>query len=749
MTKEQYLVWRNTIVVADKASDTVVELTNGRVFEIHHRPMPDNGWVATHEDVTQRYLAEKALTAAKASAERAEQEAQAAHATLIDALDVVPEGLAIFDAEDRFVLWNRRYAELYAGSDTLQPGMRFEDTLRAGLARGQYPDAKGREEEWLRKRLALHTQPQSAHEQQLSSDRWLRIEERRMADGGIIGVRIDITDLKRREASFRLLFDSNPIPMWVYDRDSLKFLAVNEAAIQHYGFSREAFLTMSLLDIRPREDWDKLRQAAHSSVDTHRAGVPWRHIKADGTVIEVETYGRSLQYGEQRASLVAIIDVTERKHAELRIGHMARHDALTDLPNRTALDDQFASAIDAAQTSGGTFAILCMDLDRFKEVNDLFGHSVGDAVLREVARRLQAASGDAFLARVGGDEFVAIMSEGGSRSRTEALADRLRTCLHTDIDVVGHSFQLNISIGIAVFPRDGHDTTTLLSNADAALYRAKHDGRGTSRFFTPAMDQQLRDRRALERDLRSAIERGELSLDYQPQSSAGREIIGFEALARWQHPERGSVPPGEFIPIAEESDLIVEIGEWVLREACREAASWPRPLQIAVNVSAVQFRRGNLRHTVHAILLETGLPPDRLELEITEGVLIENVSRTASILRSLKALGVRIALDDFGTGYSSLSYLQSFPLDRIKIDRTFVAKLGRTDGSLAIVRAVIGLAHGLNLPVLAEGVETNDQLAILCREGCDHIQGYLIGRPRPIGTYQTAIGCEMRLAGVS
>jgi predicted signal transduction protein with EAL and GGDEF domain len=312
--------------------------------------------------------------------------------------------------------------------------------------------------------------------------------------------------------------------------------------------------------------------------------------------------------------------------------------------------------------------------------------------------------------------------------------------LDDDVEAGGHAFQLALSIGIAMFPNDGTDATTLIANADAALYRAKHEGRGTSRYFTAAMDQQLRARRALERDLGGAIERSELMLDYQPLARADGTIVGFEALARWHHPIRGLVSPGEFIPVAEESGLIIEIGEWVLREACREAVSWPVPHRIAVNVSAIQFRRGQLQQTVHAILLETGLAPERLELEITEGVLIENVSRAAAILRNLKALGIRIALDDFGTGYSSLAYLQSFPLDRIKIDRSFVTRLDRSGSSAAIVRSVIGLARGLRLPVIAEGVETEQQRQILAREGCDEIQGYLIGRPAAIEAYAEIVG---------
>jgi diguanylate cyclase (GGDEF)-like protein len=435
-------------------------------------------------------------------------------------------------------------------------------------------------------------------------------------------------------------------------------------------------------------------------------------------------------------------DITEQHRAEqalteakLTAEHLAWHDALTDLPNRAALNGHLSRVLVDARTTDNSFAILCIDLDRFKQINDLFGHSMGDSALRLISQRLQAAAEGAFLARIGGDEFVAITEQLPLPSSAELLANRLRGALDGDIEIEGHAFDLDLSIGIAMYPRDGETAQSLFANADAALYRAKHEGRGATRFFTAAMDQQLRERRALERDLKQATGNGELFLEYQPQRHSNAAIIGFEALVRWRHPQRGLIPPGEFIPIAEESDLIIDIGEWVLREACREAASWSEGLQVSVNVSAIQFRRGNLQQLVGSVLRESGLAPDRLELEITEGVLIENVSRAASILKGLKALGIRVALDDFGTGYSSLSYLQSFPLDRIKIDRSFIASLGRSERSLAIVRAVIGLAHGLGLPALAEGVETADQLATLVGEGCDEVQGFLIGRPRPIEAY--------------
>jgi diguanylate cyclase (GGDEF)-like protein/PAS domain S-box-containing protein len=653
----------------------------------------------------------------------------------------------ILDSDDRYILWNRRYAEVYAESrDVLAPGVSFEEMLRIGLGCGQYPDATGCEEQWLRERLARHAQPHSTHEQQLSGDRWVRIEERRTAAGGSIGVRIDITDLKRREASFRLLFEENPLPMWVADVNTLELLAVNAAMCRHYGYSREQMLSMTVEDLRVPEEAEGLRSEFRQNKGTQTAQDTRRHITADGRVIEVAIEARPLRYQDRDACIAVAFDMTDRKRAEQRILHLACHDALTDLPNRAAVDSHFSRVLDGARLRGGSFAVLCIDFDRFKQINDLFGHSMGDKALREASQRLEVAAQGAFLARIGGDEFIAITEHDPLPSSAELLANRLRGALDRDIEIDGHSFELGLSIGIAVYPRDGDDARSLFANADAALYRAKHEGRGTIRYFTAAMDQQLRDRRALEHDLRSAVANDELFLEYQPQRHSKGEIIGFEALVRWHHPQRGIVPPAEFIPIAEESDLIVEIGEWVLREACREAALWSGSLQVAVNVSAIQFRRGNLRHLVQTILRESGIAPARLELEITEGVLIENVARAASMLKSLKVLGVRVALDDFGTGYSSLSYLQSFPLDRIKIDRSFIASLGRTGRSLAIVRAVIGLAHGLGLPVLAEGVETNDQLATLIGEGCDEMQGFLIGRPRPIGVYADIVGGGSSLA---
>jgi diguanylate cyclase (GGDEF)-like protein len=426
------------------------------------------------------------------------------------------------------------------------------------------------------------------------------------------------------------------------------------------------------------------------------------------------------------------------------MAHMAYHDGLTDLPNRAAFLQALSQMIEACEGSGDEFAVLCVDLDGLKEINDVFGHAVGDKLLIEVARRIQLTTGGGVVARLSGDEFGLII-DGRQPAAGRALAERVAETLASDFLIDGKSIHTGVTTGISVFPHNGRDAASLLANAGAALFRAKAKSRGSISLFEPEMDQQIRDRRALHQDLSVAIRNGELSLHYQPQATTGRNVVdddvtGFEALARWIHPTRGFVPPSDFIPLAEESGLIVEMGEWILREACREAASWPKPLQIAVNLSPAQFVRGDVVGLVHSILLETGLNPGRLELEITEGVLIEDFERGLALLRRLKALGVCISMDDFGSGYSSLTYLQAFPFDKIKIDRAFVMNLGRTPQSAAIVRAVIGLGHGLHVSIVAEGVETQEQLGFLADEGCDLVQGYFIGKPAPIKQYRTLVG---------
>ena len=361
-----------------------------------------------------------------------------------------------------------------------------------------------------------------------------------------------------------------------------------------------------------------------------------------------------------------------------------------------------------------------------------------------MAERFKNLAQGAFVARLGGDEFSILITEGQQPAAAKDLAERLQLSMTDEIDLGGQRIFASASIGVVIFPNDGADAATLLANSDAALYRAKSEGRGRICFFDDAMDKELRQRRRLQHELRLAVDNDELTLFYQPQARITGEIIGFEALARWQHPIRGMIGPDVFITIAEESGLIIQLGEQLLRQACREAATWKQNLHVAVNLSPVQFKSGDLPMLVKTVLMETGLAPGRLELEITESALVEDFSRAISILHQLKAIGVKIAMDDFGTGYSSLSYLQSFPFDKIKIDKGFVAQLGKNPQSPAIIHAVIGLAHSLSLPVLAEGVETNEQCAFLKGEDCNEVQGFLIGEAKDIDDYAEIVGKASR-----
>ncbi|MEL6063516.1 EAL domain-containing protein [Methylobacterium sp. DCY52] len=483
--------------------------------------------------------------------------------------------------------------------------------------------------------------------------------------------------------------------------------------------------------------------SAHLPGDTARlalASHPERPVEAElrlanGALVPVEIIMQSVEYGGRPHFAVAVRDLRARRQAESQIQFLAHHDALTGLANRASFAKRIDQELRAADASGRKLAVLCLDLDRFKEVNDLFGHAAGNAMLESVARIVSAELDDTqMMARLGGDEFAVLMPCAGP-SEAGRLAERILEALRagrTD----GGGPQIATSIGIALYPDDAQERAALLSYADTALYRAKSEGRGTYRFFEAKMGVEVRERRLLEHDLRHAVARGEMQLVYQPQTDVGTgEVIGFEALLRWKHPERGYVSPAVFIPIAEESDAILQIGEWVLREACREAATWPQPLAVAVNVSAVQIHSPHLVGLVHEVLLKTGLAPYRLEVEVTETALISDPNRALLTLRQLKALGLRIAMDDFGTGYSSLSNLRSFPFDKIKIDGSFVRSVDSNEQTAAIVRSVLGLGRGLGLPVLAEGVETEAELGFLVAERCHEAQGYLMGRPSPIGEF--------------
>ena len=670
------------------------------------------------------------------------------NARLDAALNNMIQGLCMFDAHNRLVVWNERYRAMY-NIDPLRiwRGCTISDLLKARMAAGMFPLDPEKYDHKLR--AALKQGKCFTLNIDLADGRTISVVNQPIESGGWVATHEDVSERRRVERELEntrsflnTIIENVPSPIIVKDPD-LRYLLFNRAAEKCLGVDRSVLLGKTAVEVMPGmsdtvegHDRQLFESGKPIFVDEHAVATPGNGTRiVTATRLPVMGPDGKVQY------LISMIhDVTERKRDELRLAHMAHHDVLTGLPNRIAFNECIAATLSLAADSGESFAMLSLDLDRFKTVNDVFGHTIGDRLLRELAGRLEQACQGAFLARTGGDEFHVITSCGAQPASAEALAEKLCAALDADIDIDGVPLRVGLTVGVAIFPQDAADAPTLVANADAALVRAKSERRGSIRFFEQSMDRQLREKRALQQDLRIALGRDEFALHYQPQANIDGEVNGFEALVRWHHPRYGMIAPNTFIPLAEESGIIIELGEWILRAACREAASWPRPLDIAINLSPVQFQHGDLPNLVHEVLLETGLAPARLVLEITEGVLIGEFNRGVAILRRLKHLGVRIAMDDFGTGYSSLSYLQSFPFDKIKIDKSFIANLGHSQEAATIVRAVIALGHGLDLPVVAEGVETKEQLKFLADESCNEIQGYFIGRPKPIADYADLIG---------
>ncbi len=513
-----------------------------------------------------------------------------------------------------------------------------------------------------------------------------------------------------------------------------RFLLVNRAAEELLGYTREELIGRHASEVFPAEE-----AAAITEQD--------RQVRASGHALFVEERVRRKTGEERRFStrklavadetgaarwvLCVSEDVTDRREAQARIERLAHYDPLTGLSNRALFGAQLQGAVDAAARDGAPAAVFCIDLDHFKAVNDTLGHGAGDALLGAVAERLRACIRvEDAVARLGGDEFAIVQASVETPDAARRLAARIVETLSQPYEIGGQQAVIGASVGVALHPQDGREPDELLKRADMALYRAKAQGRGRYQMFLPEMDAELQARRRMEIDLRRALKHGELTLHFQPQFDlAADRVGGCEALVRWNHPQRGLVPPGEFIGLAEEIGLIRPLGEWVLRAACEEAALWPDHVRLAVNVSPIQFRDRRLARAVTSALGASGLRADRLELEITESVLLQDDEANLRVLHQLKTLGCRIALDDFGTGFSSLSYLRRFPFDKIKIDRAFVKDLPGDKGSLAIIRAVTTLAQSLGMSTTAEGVETPGQLRELKRVGCDQIQGFLLGRP--------------------
>jgi diguanylate cyclase (GGDEF)-like protein/PAS domain S-box-containing protein len=570
------------------------------------------------------------------------------------------------------------------------------------------------------------------------------------ADGavaGLIGTITDISELKDAEAAlresearFRSLTTLSSDWYWEQDAE-YRFVDMTSnidrttgvSALAHIGKRHWELVVPNMTEA----DW-----AAHRAVvEAHR---PFHNLELCGAAEDGSTHWASIsgepifdRDGQFKGYRGIGKDITEQKRADDRIRHMAHYDALTGLPNRVLLYDRIAQLVAQAKRNDRVLALLFIDLDRFKNVNDSLGHQVGDRLLQAVAGRLKGCIRDMdTVARLGGDEFVVVLSDLNEPEDAGHVAQKVLESLAVRFRVETHDLHITPSVGICTYPHDGEGVETLMRSADTAMYHAKETGRNNYQFFTAAMNAAAQHRLALENDLRRALERSELSLHYQPQLDLKTEdIIGFEALVRWRHPERGMIPPAQFIPVAEETGLIDRLGEWVLQEACAQAAEWRKAgysnLQVAVNVSARQFRRADMAGTVARVLKETGVPAARLELEITESVIIQQAEQAIVIFRDLNDMAVQLSIDDFGTGYSSLSYLKRFPIDKLKIDQAFVRDISTDPDDAAIVTAIIAMAHSLGLEVIAEGVETAEQLAFLKLLGCDKAQGYYFSKPIP------------------
>ena len=552
--------------------------------------------------------------------------------------------------------------------------------------------------------------------------------------GDLLGVALtDVTEMKGREDSVRLLFENNPMPLLVYQRETLRVRSVNDAMTRLCGRLAEDLLEETWLDLFDAEDRAALAAAAQDPDRSQENQRSWRLTAGSKGPLEVEIYANHLAFEGDDCVLASIHDVTAQRKAQAQVAYLAHHDDLTGLCNRALFRTKLADSLAIGRDRGDLLAVLCIDLDYFKQVNDTLGHGAGDRVLRMAGERIAAVIGPQDVAaRLGGDEFAVVATGLSTPAEAGALAERLIARIAAPYLIEGHQAVIGASIGLSLAPGDGSDPDILLHNADIALYRSKTAGRGTLHYFEAGMDEALQARRSLEADLRQALVRGEFELYYQPIVAADSlSILGFEALLRWFHPERGAISPADFIPVAEEIGLIDSLGQWVLHQACAEAARWPAECRVAVNLSAAQFRRGDLASSVSAALAEAGLDASRLELEITESVFLDDSTNNLAMLHRLRSLGVAIALDDFGTGYSSLAYLNRFPFDKIKIDRSFIRDMAENRHGLAIIRAVVSLGNSLGIRTLAEGVETPDQLARLRQEGCSELQGFHLGRPLP------------------
>lgn len=661
------------------------------------------------------------------------------------AISHMPQGLIMFNAAAQLVVCNDRYRQLYnLPADLVKPGCTIVELVNCRVANGTFV---GNPEEYVSDLLATIAKGEAVKREVETNDgRIISVVNQPMASGGWVGTHDDITERRRAKLELEetkqflnLIIENIPISVVVKDAKTRKFVLVNQAFEALLAMPRIELLGRTVFDIYKKEDAERIDKSDSESVrgivgmnsNDYEMEVPMRGTRVLATNRIVV---RDAQ-GDAKYLVVVINDITDRKKSEQRIAFMAHHDALTGLANRSTITQKIEDAAARQRREGIAFNVLLLDLDRFKQVNDTLGHPAGDALLRDVAVRLKAFLRETdVLARLGGDEFAIIQqAETDQRAAAIALANRIFDLIAKPFNIEGNEVNIATSIGIALAPEHATDPDNLLKMADIALYRAKSAGRNGYCFFDPAMSVAADARHELEIELRRAIQQNELELYYQPiVDTKTRIICGAEALVRWRHPTKGMILPDQFIPLAEETGLITQLGERVLSTACSDAASWPAGIKLAVNLSAIQFRKSNLPDVVMYALAQSGLPPERLELEITETALIESAAECLPALQQFKNLGIAIALDDFGTGYSSLSQLTMFPFDKIKIDRSFTQNMTKRAESSAIIMAALTLAKNLDIEITAEGVETIEQYRLLRLAGVTSLQGFLFKAPCPV-----------------
>jgi diguanylate cyclase (GGDEF)-like protein/PAS domain S-box-containing protein len=702
-------------------------------------------WVWTMQDVTRRHQAEEALRRSYSELEQrvAERTAEVSRQLnfMEQLIEAIPGPVFYKDRQGRYLGCNQRYIDFLGKSREELVGATVYDIAPKDLAE-RYHAAD--EELFAHPGSQIYeTQVQPAQGER----RDVMFQKATFANsdgsvGGIIGVMFDITERKRMEERLQqaaTVFDSSVEGITITAPDG-SVIAVNRAFSEITGYAEQEVLGRNLRLLQSgrhdadfyREMWDTIAR------DGRWQGELWNRRKDGSLFPESLTISAIKDAAGRVMHYVGVFsDITEIKRATDLLDHQAHHDHLTGLPNRLLLEDRLRGALLRAQREQTQVAVLFVDLDRFKNINDHLGHHVGDQVLCEVARRFCALGRESdTVARLGGDEFLIVMEGIRDPAMASRVADKLLDDLRANSVTLEQEFFVGASIGISLFPQDGGDSETLLKNADAAMYRAKERGRNTYEFFSDELTQFSLDRFQMETDLRHAIQRDELIIFLQPQFSLkSGELLGAEALVRWQHPQQGLVAPGKFIPLAEEAGLIVALGEWVQHAACSQWAAWTaaglKPGVLSINVSGVEFRRGQIQDTVRNVLAATRLPPALLELEITESAIMSQAENSIKVLHNLRAMGISLAVDDFGTGYSSLAYLKRLPLNKLKVDQSFVRGLPGDAEDCAIVRAVIALGHSLQLKVIAEGVETQVQREFLSGADCDEMQGYLRGRPMP------------------